>query len=86
MLFNVNQLSLRQAITPERLLGRMNSVVRFMYWGTMPAGAAAGGVLATVVGVRATLVVGAAGSAAALLPLALSPLRHLRELPEAADA
>jgi hypothetical protein len=86
MMFNVNQLSLRQAITPERLLGRMNSVVRFMYWGTMPAGAAAGGVLGSVVGVRATLIVGAVGAAAALFPLAFSPLRHLRVLPEAADA
>ena len=86
MMFNVNQLSLRQAITPERLLGRMNSVVRFMYWGTMPAGAAAGGALATVAGVRTTLIVGATGSAIALVPLAFSPLRHLRALPEAADA
>lgn len=86
MMFNVNQLSLRQAITPERLLGRMNSVVRFMYWGTMPAGAAAGGVLGSVIGVRATLIVGAVGAAAALFPLAFSPLRHLRELPETADA
>lgn len=72
MMFNVNQL--------------MSSVVRFMYWGTMPACAAAGGALATVAGVRTTLIVGAAGSAIALVPLALSPLRHLRELPEAADA
>lgn len=86
MMFNVNQLSLRQAITPERLLGRMNSVVRFMYWGTMPAGAAAGGALATVAGVRTTLIVGAAGAAVAFLPLVLSPLRRLRALPEAADA
>jgi MFS family permease len=86
MMFNVNQLSLRQAITPERLLGRMNSVVRFMYWGTMPAGAAAGGALATVAGVRTTLIVGAVGAALALFPLAFSPLRHLRELPEAAGA
>ncbi len=86
MMFNVNQLSLRQAITPERLLGRMNSVVRFMYWGTIPAGAAAGGALATVAGVRTTLIVGATGAAIALFPLAFSPLRHLRELPEAADA
>ena len=85
MVFNVNQLSLRQAITPERLLGRMNSVVRFMYWGTMPAGAAAGGALASVVGVRATLFVGAIGSAIAFVPLAFSPLRHLRVLPQHAE-
>lgn len=84
-LFNLNQLSLRQAITPERLMGRMNAVVRFMYWGSMPAGAAAGGALSTVIGVRETLFVGAIGGAAALVPLALSPLRHLRTMPEAAE-
>lgn len=82
MLFNVNQLSLRQAITPERLMGRMNAVVRFMYWGTMPAGAAIGGALASVIGVRETLFVGAIGGGLALAPLAASPLRHLREMPE----
>ena len=43
---NVNQLTLRQAITPHRLLGRMNAVTRFMYWGTMPLGSALGGVAA----------------------------------------
>lgn len=85
MMFNVNQLSLRQAITPERLLGRMNSTVRFMYWGTMPLGAIAGGALATVAGVRATLAVGAVGAALAFVPLAFSPLRRLREFPDAQE-
>jgi len=54
VMFNLNQLSLRQAITPERLMGRMNSVVRFMYWGTMPVGSFAGGALATAIGIRST--------------------------------
>ncbi len=79
---NVNQLTLRQAITPHRLLGRMNAVTRFMYWGTMPIGSALGGVAAETVGLRATLFAAAVGSALASVPIALSPIRKLRELPE----
>jgi MFS family permease len=85
MVFNLNQLSLRQAITPERLMGRMNAVVRFMYWGTMPAGAAAGGALASVIGVRETLFVGAIGGAVAMTPLFASSLRRLRTMPDGAE-
>jgi MFS family permease len=81
VLFNVNQLSLRQAITPERLMGRMNSVVRFMYWGTMPLGALAGGALATVIGLRPTLFVGILGGTLAFAPLAATSLFRLRALP-----
>ena len=79
---NVNQLTLRQAITPHRLLGRMNAVTRFMYWGTMPIGSALGGVAAETVGLRTTLFAAAVGSALATVPIALSPIRKLRELPE----
>jgi predicted MFS family arabinose efflux permease len=81
---NVNQLTLRQSITPPRLLGRMNSVVRFMYWGTIPAGSALGGVLAGQIGLRETLLFSALGATVACIPIALSPIRKLRTLPEAA--
>ncbi|MEX2646217.1 MAG: MFS transporter [Gaiellaceae bacterium] len=81
VMFNLNQLSLRQAITPERLLGRMNAVVRFMYWGTMPIGSLAGGALATVVGIRPTLFVGIAGGTLAFAPLAATSLMRLRSIP-----
>lgn len=83
-LMNVNQLTLRQAITPHRLLGRMNAVTRFMYWGTMPLGSALGGVAAEAVGLRATLFVAGAGASLAAVPILLSPIRRLRELPEPA--
>jgi predicted MFS family arabinose efflux permease len=79
---NVNQLTLRQAITPHRLLGRMNAVTRFMYWGTMPLGSALGGVVAEAVGLRATLFGAVIGSVLTAVPIALSPIRGLRELPE----
>ena len=79
---NVNQLTLRQSITPPRLLGRMNSVVRFMYWGTIPAGSAIGGALAGPLGLRTTLFVAGSGAVLACVPIALSPIRKLRVLPE----
>jgi MFS family permease len=79
---NVNQLTLRQSITPQRLLGRMNSVTRFMYWGTIPIGSALGGVIAQSVGLRATLFGAAIGSFLAGIPIVLSPIRSLRALPE----
>jgi MFS family permease len=79
---NVNQLTLRQSITPHRLLGRMNSVVRFMYWGTMPLGAAIGGVVAEQIGLRETLFICAGCAALTGIPVALSPIRKLRDLPE----
>jgi MFS family permease len=54
---NVVMVSLRQSITPDRLLGRVNSCYRLLAWGTMPIGAAVGGVLAEAVGLRPVFVV-----------------------------
>jgi hypothetical protein len=63
----------------------MNSVMRFLVWGTIPIGTLAGGALATWIGLRETIVIGAVGGGAAFLWLLLSPQRHLRELPEPVD-
>jgi MFS family permease len=51
--WNVVTVSLRQRITPDRLLGRLNSAYRLLAWGTMPLGAAAGGLLSEWLGLRA---------------------------------
>ena len=59
VVYNIVQVSYRQAICPPRLQGRMNSVMRFIVWGTIPIGALIGGVLGTLVGLRETIVVGA---------------------------
>jgi MFS family permease len=60
MAWNVVTVSLRQAIIPDRLLARVNSVYRLLAWGTMPIGAALGGLLADLFGLRAPFLVGAA--------------------------
>jgi MFS family permease len=66
VLWNVITVSLRQRITPDRLLGRMNAAYRLVGWGTMPLGAALGGFLAETLGLRPTFVV-AAGLTVAVL-------------------
>lgn len=82
MVYNINQVSYRQAICPPRMQGRMNATVRFLVWGTIPVGNILGGVLATVVGVHETIWIGAILSfAPALFPF-LSPVRTLTEMPE----
>ena len=52
VLFGINYLALRQAITPDRLLGRMTATMRFLTVAAAPLGSLAGGALATVIGLR----------------------------------
>jgi len=82
VLYNIAQVSLRQAMTPERIQGRMNSVMRFIVWGAIPLGSFAGGVLASSIGLKATLIVSGAGASLAFLPVLFSPVRSVREMPE----
>lgn len=51
--WNVITVSLRQRVTPHRLLGRLNSAYRLLAWGTIPLGAAAGGLVAQAFGLQA---------------------------------
>ncbi len=80
-IFEINQVSLRQAIAPERLLGRINATVQFLGLGASLAGSLLGGVLGETIGVRPTLVAGACGTLLAILTLVFSPIRRLRVAP-----
>ncbi|MFD7658977.1 MFS transporter [Actinosynnema sp. NPDC059797] len=82
VVYNVAQVSLRQALCPDHLLGRMNASIRFLAWGSIPLGALAGGALAGWIGVRGTVWVASAGMAASVLWLVLSPLRRVRDVSE----
>lgn len=79
--WNVITVSLRQSIIPDRLLGRVNSVYRLVGWGSMPVGAALGGLLADGFGLRAPYVV----AAVALAAMAVIASRFItnREITEA---
>jgi MFS family permease len=75
----INQLSLRQAITPEQMMGRVNATTRVIALGAAPVGALLAGVLGATLGLRPTLLIGALGIQLGFVILLLSPLRTLRE-------
>lgn len=81
-LYDVAAISLRQAVTPAEIQGRMHATVRFLIWGTMPFGAFVGGVLAEVLGLRAALWIAGAGSLTQCIPIALSKVARLRAIPQ----
>lgn len=74
MAWNIITVSFRQAVTPDHLLGRLNSVYRLLAWGTMPLGAGLGGIIAEVFGLRAVF-----ASMAVLSALLFIPVRTLTE-------
>jgi hypothetical protein len=85
VVYNVTQVTFRQRLCPRPLLGRMNASIRFVVWGVMPLGSLAGGVLGEALGARAVFWVALAGSAVAALPVVLSPLSGMRDLPRSLD-
>ncbi|MGH2351299.1 MAG: hypothetical protein ACRDJN_06755 [Chloroflexota bacterium] len=83
MVVHVAFASRRQCLTPDPLLGRVDATVRVRPSGVVPLGASLGGSLPLAIGLRGTVLVGAAGVLLAFLWVALSPVRALRSLPAA---
>jgi Na+/melibiose symporter-like transporter len=83
VVYNINQVSLRQAITPERIQGRMNATMRFLVWGTIPIGMIVGGAIASIpaVGARGAIVVGGVLGCLAFVPILFSSVRTLERIP-----
>jgi MFS family permease len=82
ILYGINYLALRQAITPDRLLGRMTATMRFLTVASAPLGSLVGGALATGIGLRGTLLtVGALGISLSVAGVLWSPVRRHRVLP-----
>ena len=79
--YEINQVSLRQAVTPGRVLGRVNASIRFVGMAAMLVGALLGGALGEWLGLRPTLVLGACGTFVAAGWLVLSPVRRLKDTP-----
>ena len=82
--YGVNQISLRQSVTPDRLQGRMTATLRTMFWGAWPLANLAGGILAGAVGAPLTIVIGGLIGMASALIVVFGPLGQLREQPDVA--
>ncbi len=81
-IYDVNQFSLRQAVTPLRLQGRVSATMRTLIRGSIPLGALLGGILAEWIGPRGVMIVSVLGGPMALLAIWFSPVRSLPRLPE----
>lgn len=85
VVYNISQVSYRQALVPVRLQGRLNATMRFIVWGTIPVGALIGGGVGEAAGLYAALVAGAVGSTLAFLWVLFSPVRSVKRMPDAAE-
>ncbi len=85
-IYNINQVSLRQAITPEAMSGRMNATMRWFVWGTMPIGSIIGGIIGETLGVRAAILIGGAGATLAFVPLLFGPVWGIAVMPKSEEA
>ena len=79
--YGINEVSLRQAVTPDGMLGRVTATVRFVGIAVFLAASLLGGVLAEVIGFRWTLVVGGGCGVLGAAWLFFSPVRGVREVP-----
>ncbi|HEX5496553.1 MAG TPA: MFS transporter [Mycobacteriales bacterium] len=80
---NVLTITLRQTVTPNRMLGRMNASMRMILFGIGPLGAIVGGLLGTSIGLHPTLWVAATVFVLSLVPLLASSIPRLAALPPA---
>lgn len=78
IVYEINLLSLRQQMAPERLLGRVNATNRVLDLGAALVGSLLGGLVAGLVGVRPVLVAAACGTVLAGLGLGIL-LRQTKE-------
>lgn len=84
--FNIGQISLRQAVTPERLQGRMNSTMRVVVWGITPVGAFLAGIVGEAFGLRTVMWLAVAINALSVVPLIASAVRTAQAPSPVAEA
>ena len=86
LVYNITQVTMRQRLTPQRLLGRMNASIRFIVWGVLPIASLLSGFLGTAIGILPTMWIGVVGGVLGSGFALFSPLTGMRELPEGAVA
>lgn len=84
-IYDVNQFSLRQAVTPLRLQGRVSATMRTLIRGLVPVGALLGGILAEQIGLRGVMIAAALGGPLAFVAIWFSPVRTLLAPPDRLD-
>lgn len=77
--YSISQISLRQAITPNELLGRVNASRRVLVFGVIPFGAVISGALGETIGLQPTLIIGAVVAFLSFVFHLISPLRHVMD-------
>jgi predicted MFS family arabinose efflux permease len=80
--YNINQVSLRQTVVPNRLQGRMNATFRTVNWGTLPAGSIIGGILGTYLGIVPTILIGGGIAGLSVLWVIVGEVIGLKEIPK----
>ncbi len=85
-ILDINAVSLRQAVTADEALGRVNATFRVSDVGGQMVGAVVGGFVGDAFGARWALWVGVAALLAGAVVLVLSPVRDLRSLPAGDEA
>jgi len=81
IIYNVPQVSFRQALVPTEIQGRMNATMRTIVWGVIPLGGLLGGVVAQYIGVHQTFGLMAALGTLPFLWVLISPVRSVKEIP-----
>ena len=85
VIFEITEGTLRQAVTPDRLLGRVAASDMVLVTGLQPIGAFIGGALGEVIGVQSALLIGVAGMFCAGAWVWWSPVREVGEMPTEPD-
>lgn len=84
-LSSVAAVSIRQSVTPDELLARMTASYRSISYGAVPLGAAVGGLIGQLIGVRTGLLIGTIAMISTIGWVAFSPLPKLRRVEDAAQ-
>ena len=77
---NVNQVTVRQILTPDRLRARVASVIRLLGFGAIPVGTLVGGLIGELIGLQAALLVSGLGLLAGSLPYIVVRVARVRTI------
>ena len=84
-IYNINQVSFRQILVPDKLQGRMNATMRTFGYGAATLGALIGGVIGAQYGILPTMTAGALIAIIAALMIRFGPVGMLRDMPQNAS-